>query len=127
MRPPTVSSIIVFTVIQRATQDLLRMKVTAISSPKSGGDTLLRPVMMFVYTTQFKFAQVHQHHMAMHCNRCLNMASVQDSIAKQATHMALSQVISLCTRVSGSPQGYLAGAFFDNRTAFSVIIQAPLG
>ncbi len=55
------------------------------------------------------------------------MASVQDSIAKQATHMALSQVISLCTRVSGSPQGYLAGAFFDNRTAFSFIIEAPLG
>ena len=49
------------------------------------------------------------------------MASVQDSIAKQATHMALSQVISLCTRVSGS---YLAGAFFDNRTAFSFIIEA---
>ncbi len=48
MLPPTVSSIIVFTVIQPATQDLLRMKVTAISSPKSEGDTLLRLVMMFV-------------------------------------------------------------------------------
>jgi len=52
------------------------------------------------------------------------LSTVQDSIAKQAMHMWLYLKSSAC--VSGSLQGYLAGAFFDNRKAFSVFIKAPL-
>ena len=55
-----------------------------------------------------------------HCSRQHCQAGSIDA------YVAIQLYLKSSAHVSGSLQGYLAGAFFDYRKAFSVFIKAPL-